>query len=180
MIYSYNECIKMLGTHYNLVKALKEKKLFKIKEGLYSNERNPRELEIFIKEHPDAIFTLDSAFYYFGISDVIPTRYYVATDKDSSKYSDSNIKQFFMNNGLVNVGKIEINYSGITLPIYNKERLLIELARYKNKIPFDQYKEIIKYYRDHIDEINISLLTDYIELFPKKRLITKIIQMEVL
>lgn len=170
----------MLGTHYNLVKALKEKKLFKIKEGLYSNERNPKELEIFIKEHPDAIFTLDSAFYYFGISDVIPTRYYVATDKDSSKYSDSNIKQFFMNNGLINIGKIEINYSGITLPIYNKERLLIELARYKNKIPFDQYKEIIKYYRDHIDEINVSLLTDYIELFPKKRLITKIIQMEVL
>lgn len=170
----------MFGTHYNLVKALKEKKLFKIKEGLYSNERNPKELEIFIKEHPDAIFTLDSAFYYFGISDVIPTRYYVATDKDSSKYSDSNIKQFFMNNGLINIGKIEINYSGITLPIYNKERLLIELARYKNKIPFDQYKEIIKYYRDHIDEINVSLLTDCIELFPKKRLITKIIQMEVL
>lgn len=180
MIYSYNECIELFGSHYALSKALVDKKIFKIKEGLYSTERKPKELEIFVKEHKDAIFTLESAFYYLGISDVIPDKYYVATDKDASKYNDSNVKQYFMNNGLINIGVTSIIHSGINVPTFNKERLLIEVIRYKNKLPFDYYKEIINYYRSHINDIDVSLVLGYLESFPKKDLITKTIQMEVL
>ena len=42
------------------------------------------------------------------------------------------------------------------------------------------YKEVIGYYRAHIDELDIPLLLEYVELFPKKKLITKTIQLEVL
>ena len=180
MIYNYNECIAIFGTHYALSRALGEKKIFKIKEGLYSTNKNPKELEIFIKEHKDAIFTLESAFYYLGISDVIPTNYVVATDKDASKYKDSNIKQYFMNNGLIKIGVTTIKHLGIDIPVFNKERMLIELVRYKGKLPFDYYKEIINYYRNHIEEIDFSLVLEYLDSFPKKELITNIVQMEVL
>ena len=180
MIYTYRECIALFGTHYALTQALANKKIFKIKEGLYSTERKPKELEIFIKEHKDAVFTMESAFYYFGISDVIPDKYIVATDKDASKYKDLNIKQYFMNNGLIKIGVTSINYLGIEVPIFDKERLLIEVIRYKNKLPFDYYKEIINYYRNHIYDIDFLLVLDYLESFPKKELITRTIQIEVL
>ena len=58
--------------------------------------------------------------------------------------------------------------------------LLIEVIRYKNKLPFDYYKEIINYYRNHINDIDILLVLDYLESFPKKELITRTIQIEVL
>ena len=180
MVYNYQECIALFGSHYALIKALNDKKIFKIKEGLYSTDKKPKELEVFIKEHKDAVFTLESAFYYLGISDVIPEKYVIATDKDATKYKDMNIKQYFMNNGLMKIGVIFINHSGMNIPIFNKERMLIELIRYKNKVPFDYYKEIINYYRNHINDIDISSVLEYLEFFPKKDLIMRTIQMEVL
>ena len=180
MIYSYSECIELFGSYYALNQALINKNIFKIKEGLYSTDKKPKELEVFVKEHKDAVFTLESAFYYLGISDVIPEKYVVATDKDASKYKETNIKQYFLNGGLIKIGVVFIKRAGVDIPVFNKERMLIELIRYKNKIPFDYYKEIINYYRSHINDIDVSLVLDYLESFPKKELITKTIQTEVL
>ena len=180
MIYNYTECINLFGSYYALKKALLKKKIFKVKDGFYSTIKNPKELEVFIKEHKDSVFTLESAFYYFGISDVIPYKYVVATDKDASKYKQANIKQYFMNGDLINIGVTSIKYLNVEIPIFNKERLLIELIRYKNKLPFDYYKEIINYYRNHIHDIDVSLMLDYLQHFPKKHLIIRAIQMEVL
>ena len=180
MIYNYEECIKKYGSHYNIVKAIKEGQLFKIENGLYSLNEHPKDIEIFIKKHKGAVFTLESALYYLGISDVIPDKYVVATDKDATKYKDQQVKQYFLNNGLINIGVVLINYQNVEIPVFNKERMLIEVVRYKNKLPFDYYKEIINYYRLHINEIDIALVLDYLESFPKKKLITKIIQLEIL
>ena len=180
MVYDYKECLNMYGSHYGLKLALSSGSVYKIKKGLYSTDKHPKELEIFVKEHKAAVFTLQSAFYYLGISDVIPTQYVVATDKDATKYKGQDIKQYYINNGLVNIGAITINYSGVEIPIYSKERMLIEALRYKKSLPFDYYKEIINYYRNHIDDIDITLVLDYLESFPKKNLLTKAIQLEVL
>lgn len=43
----------------------------------------------------------------------------------------------------------------ITINIYDEERMLVELIRRKNTIPFDYYKEIISNYRKKIDKIDI-------------------------
>lgn len=180
MIYNYDECIKSYGSHYYLEKALKEGKIFKIDNGLYATNKHPKDIEIFIKKHNKAIFTMESALYYLGISDVIPDRYVVATDKDATKYKDDYVKQYFINNDLINIGTTTIEYGGVTIPIFDKERMLIEVTRYKNKLPIDYYKEVINYYRNHINDIDISLVLEYLEKFPKKSLISRIIQSEVL
>lgn len=51
---------------------------------------------------------------------------------------------------------IEIaDYKGYDIRIYNKERMLIELVRYKSKLPFDYYKEIILNYRKLLPRLDI-------------------------
>lgn len=42
---------------------------------------------------------------------------------------------------------IYIDYEGLKINIYDKERMLIDLARNKNKIGYDLYKEITSNYR---------------------------------
>ena len=180
MLLTYNECLKIYGNDYQIKKALEEKKIYKIKDRFYSDIANPKELDIFLKKHPDTIFTMESAFYYLGISDVIPDKYSIITNKDATKIKHSNVIQYFDNSNTLDIGVTEINHNGSVIRVYNKERMLIEVARYKNKIPYDYYKEIIVYYRNHIDEIDISLVLDYLQSFPKKAFITNVIRVEVL
>lgn len=177
---NYQECLKQYKNDYQIKKALKEHQLYKINDGLYSRIENPSDLEIFIKKHSNAIFTMESAFYFLGISDFIPTRYYVATSKNSTKLFDKDITQYFMDQKILNIGKTKMKYNQDTIVVYNKERMLIEIVRYKNKMPYDYYKEIVSYYRNHIDEIDVALVLDYVKSFPKKDFILKIIETEIL
>ena len=84
-----------------------------------------------------------------------------------------------MANHFFEIGKSQINYNNVQINIYNKERMLIELIRNKNTIPFDYYKEIISNYREIADEIDMSLLADYLECFTNGKNIFEIIHREV-
>ena len=53
------------------------------------------ELEIIMKKYPNAILTLNSAFYYYGLTDTIPDHYYVATPKSNRKIEDVRVKLSF-------------------------------------------------------------------------------------
>jgi hypothetical protein len=63
--------------------------------------------------------------------------------------------------------------------IYDKERMLIELLRFKKKFPFDYYKEIISNYRKLIYDLDIERIQDYAEIFPRSRIISDALEMEV-
>ena len=53
------------------------------------------ELEIIMKKYPNAILTLNSAFYYYGLTDTIPDHDYVATPKSNRKIEDVRVKLSF-------------------------------------------------------------------------------------
>ncbi|MCD7809951.1 MAG: hypothetical protein LUH02_11465, partial [Erysipelotrichaceae bacterium] len=62
---------------------------------------------------------------------------------------------------------------------YNKERLLIEVIRYKNKLPYDYYKEIIHSYRNIINDLDIQQIEDYATLLPKSSMVIETLRTEV-
>ena len=105
-----------------------------VEKGIYSDKRYVSELEIISKKYSNAILTLNSAFYYYGLTDTIPSFYYVATPKNARKISDARVKQIYENSKAFYMGKTIINYDGIDIWIYNKERLLVELIRNKHKL----------------------------------------------
>lgn len=81
------------------------------------------------------------------MTDVIPDYFYLATKRSDSRINDKNIKQIFIPNELFEFGKTQIQIENIKINIYEEERILVELIRKKNIIPFDYYKEIITNYR---------------------------------
>ena len=98
MIFSYAECIKKYGTDYRIKKAIQEGKLYKMEPGIYSDSRCESDTAVIEKKYPHAVFTLNSAFYYQGLTDTVPLYYYLATDKNASKIVDNSVKQIFDNN----------------------------------------------------------------------------------
>ena len=73
-----------------------------------------------------------------------------------------------------------MNYNDSIIRIYNRERMLIELVRFKAKLPLDYYKEIIQNYRKLIYELDFSLVEEYSVLFKNGDTLMNTVQMEVL
>lgn len=180
MLLSYQECLEKYGTDYKIKKSVQEGKLYIKEKGIYSDKKYVTELEIISKKYPKAILTLNSAFYYYGLTDTIPDSYYVATPKNSRKISDTRVKQIYENSDAFEMGKTTIEYDGVEITIYNRERLLVELMRNKRKIPFDLYKELIISYRKIVHELDIAAVTEYAYQLPKRNMVMETLRLEVL
>lgn len=165
MLYFRNELDKNKYSTYQLNKAIENKELFKVDNGLYSDVEFVNPLEIILKKYPNAIFTSDSAYYYYDLTDVIPDYFYLATKRSDSRINDKYIKQIFIPNDLFEFGKTQIEVESVKINIYDKERMLVELIRKKNLIPFDYYKEIITNYRKKIDTLDIYKIQEYISYY---------------
>lgn len=182
MLYRYSELLKSykFNSDKKIKQALNEKKIFKLDCGFYSEKNDYSELEFISKKYNNAIFNSDSAFFYQGLTDNIPTKYYLSTKKKARKIINDKIIQTFMDDKYFDIGISEIYYNNVKIRIYDKERLLIELVRNKNNISYDMYKEIINNYRQIIDSLNLLKLQTYLQKFNNGDKYLKMIQDEVL
>lgn len=179
MILTYTECIDKFGNDYQLEKAVAEEHVYRVESGLYSTKRYFAELEIIVKKYPNAILTGEYAFYCHDLTDVIPEKYNIATKAKAAKLSDPRILQIYVRDDLLMLGVTEKDINGVTAKIYDKERMLIELLRNKNSMPYDLYKEIIGNYRKIIEELQIWRIQEYADVFPKSKMIKKALEEEV-
>ncbi len=180
MLFSYQECLEKFGSDYKIKKEIKNQKLFFIEKGIYSDSPYVSELGVIVMKYPKIIITLNSAFYYYGLTDTIPNHYFVATSKGSRKITDERVKQIFDNTDGFELGKSTILYDGVSVPIYNKERLLIELIRNKRRFAFDLYKELILSYREIIQTLDLDLISEYAYSLPKTNMVMDSLRLEVL
>ena len=180
MLFSSKECKEKCGNYYQINKAIQAGTLYKIADGIYSDTPRVSEIEIIMYRYPQTVFTLNSAFYYHSLTDVIPNKYYLASVRDTHKIPDPQIKQVFYAADRFSVGISETVYQGMTIRIYDRERMLIELIRSAKNLPFDYYKEIIESYRRTIHSLDIQKLQEYIPAFPKGDAIMEAIELEVL
>lgn len=179
MVYSYQEILKELGSRSNIAKALANGEIFRLKDGVYSDSDVVNPMIVISKKYEGAIITMDSAFYYYNLTDVIPQKVYVATSRDSRKINDPEVVQFYVNNDLLNPGKTQVEIHGNIVNIYDKERLLIELIRKRASIPFDYYKEIIENYRRISNDLDMYKIEEYVGLFKNEVNLFDILQREV-
>ncbi len=179
MIYNYKEIMEIYKNDYNLKKALNKNEIFKLDTGIYSSKKIVSPLVIYSKKYPNSVITMDSAYYYYNLTDVIPSKVYLATDRNADKINNEKIVQTFMAKNILYQGRVNLQTNDGVINIYDRERLLIELIRRKKKIPFDYYKEIISNYRALVDELDMYKIEEYIALFKNDMSLSNILQMEV-
>lgn len=179
MLLSYRECLEKYGTDYMIKKNLEGETLFLVEKGLYSDRSYVPYLEVIAKKYGNGILTLHSAFYYHGLTDTIPQYYYLSTPKNCRKIENEKVKQLYENSAAFELGKTTLNYDGVDITIYNKERLLIELVRNKRKFSFDMYKEIINNYRKIADELDVAMIAEYAYELPKTNMVMETLRLEV-
>ncbi|MGN0888722.1 MAG: hypothetical protein ACI4UY_07565 [Kiritimatiellia bacterium] len=180
MVMNYSVCCEKFGGRYRTDQLIREGKLFKVATGLYSDTPDWSDIEVVLAKYPNAVVTLQSAYYYYELSDSIPEVFHLATDRDASKIYDERIVQHFMPKGTIGIGVVASKFmSDEVSRIFDKERLLIETARNKTKLPYDLYKEVVESFRKIKETLYPSKLTDYLESFPKRDSILRTIESEV-
>ena len=180
MLLSFNEAVEKYGSQYRLSQALAKEQVYKIEEGVYSTNRLEPELVTVMKKYPKAVLTGEYAFYCHGLTDVIPEKYDLATPSKSSKLKDKRIRQIYVREDLFPLGIEDKEIEGNRIRIYDKERMLIELLRNKNVMPYDLYKEILMHYRQQINDLEIWRIQEYASVFPKSKMISKALDEEVM
>lgn len=179
MILKYRRCIEKRRSSYQIKKALAAGKLYRLEKGIYSTEPTVPFLAILTTKYPAAIITMDTAFYYHGLTDLIPDKYCIASPKSARTLRDTRIQQYFIKKELWELGVITMKRNHVTFRIYDKERMLIELLRFKNKLPYDYYKEILGNYRTQIPDLDIARIQEYASIFPKHKMISTLLESEV-
>ncbi|HBC85110.1 MAG TPA: hypothetical protein DCZ30_06955 [Clostridiales bacterium] len=165
MVYTYKEIFNKYKDDYKIRKALENKEIYKIEKGIYSDSKYANPLIVYSIKYPNAVITMDNAFYFYNLTDVIPNKIYLDTPRNSHPIKNNKIVQLFSDEDLLNIGKNVVNVENQEIYMFDKERMLIELIRKRNKIPFDYYKEIISNYRDIADELDMYKIENYLSYF---------------
>ena len=180
MLYSYEQCLEKYKSYYQIKKALQAKKIFFLEKGVYSDKESESEFTIILMKYPNAVVTLNTAFYYYGLSKRAPEKYYLATERGTSAIRDPRVVQIFENSGKLHLGEVKAEHNDRSFRIYDKERMLVELLRHKNQFPFEYYKEILLNYRQMIHGLDIPRIYDYICALPKSKMVKNAFRLEVL
>ncbi len=175
----YAGAIEAHGNDYAIKKAIAEKRLYRLEEGVYSTTPIVSEEAIICFKYPRGVLALSSAFFFHNLTDVTPDYYELATSRDAPKIHDPRVRQIFSSPELLDVGKTNYQKNG-AVTVYDLERSIVDLLRYKTKLPYDYYKEIIKNLRLRVGEIDIRKLQNYISKMPKADHLMKMMMEEIL
>lgn len=95
-----------------------------------------------------------------------PDRIDLATKRGGTKIRDAAVRQHFIPEGWLGVGRSTVSVDGTELAAYDPERMLLELMRSRNKLPYDLYREAVASFRRRSERLDIYRLQDYAEAIP--------------
>lgn len=138
----------------------------KIRRGYYQwiNPNDFSEVGTVIRLFPDAILCMDTALRYYGYSDRTPGNWHLAVSKDSGKsrfkIDYPFVKPYYVEPAVLELGLTAGTMDGHAIRIYDKERLICDCLRYRNKMDKEIFnKAIQKYIAD--PEKSIPKLMEY-------------------
>ena len=138
----------------------------KIRRGYYQwiNPDDFSEVGTVIRLFPDAILCMDTALRYYGYSDRTPGDWHLAVSKDSGKsrfkIDYPFVKPYYVEPAVLELGLTTGTMDGHAIRIYDRERLICDCLRYRNKMDKEIFnKAIQKYIAD--PEKSIPKLMEY-------------------
>ena len=124
----------------------------KVRRGYYQwvNPDDFSEAGTVTRLFPDAILCMDTALHYYEYSDRTPGDWHLAVSKDSGK-SRFNIdypfvKPYYVEPAVLELGLTKGNIDGHEVRIYDKDRVICDCLRYRNKMDKEIFNKAIQNY----------------------------------
>lgn len=150
----------------DIVRLIRDGYIEKIRTGYYQwiDRENISEALTIVRLFPDGILCMDTALRHYGYSDRTPGEWHVAV----SKYSNRSqfqidypfVKPYFVDPSLLELGLCEQEIDGNAVKMYNKERVICDCLRYRNKMDRALFNKAIQGYINDTTK-NIPRLLKY-------------------
>lgn len=157
--------LKKEGVSYQILQELMAEGLVeKIKYGYYQwqDEKAFSEVSVISALFPDAIVCDMSAAMYYGYTDRVPGIWHIAVDNRSArnkfKIDFPQIKPHFISADRLGIGVSEGKIDGITVKIYDRERVICDCLRRINTMDGEMLNTIIQRYVGDKDKDSARLM----------------------
>lgn len=152
----------------------------KVRYGYYQwiNPEDFSEVGTVIRLFPDAVFCMETALRYYEYSDRTPAEWHLAVSKDSGKsrfkIDYPFVKPHYMEPSWLEVGLTSGTMDGHKIRIYDKDRVICDCLRYRNKMDKEIFnKAVQRYIAD--PEKSIPHLLEYAEVLRVKKIVKELI-----
>lgn len=139
-------------SYYKINKLVEEGILNKINRSTYENVNYKGDYNDFCVASayiPDGVICEYSAAYYYGLSDYLPPYINVAIDRDkkvSTLPKNPSIELRYYSDSRMNIGVIEVNENGNSYKIFDKEKTVIDMLSFRNKVSIEDTMKVLKNY----------------------------------
>lgn len=127
---------------------------------------------------PDAVLCMDTALRYYEYSDRNPNVWHLAVSKDSGKsrfkLDYPFVKPYYIVPTVLELGVVTRNIDGYNVRIYDKDRVICDCLRYRNKMDKEIFNKAIQSYIQD-SEKNIPNLMEYAETLRIKKITKELI-----
>lgn len=157
-----------------LQKLIQQGFVEKVRYGYYQwiDQEDFSEVSTVIRLFPDAILCMDTALRFYGYSDRTPAEWHMAVSKDSGKsrfkIDYPFVKPYYVEPSLLEIGLTSGEMDGYQVRIYDKERLMCDCLRYRNKMDKEIFNKAIQNYIADPGK-RIPKLLEYAELLRVKK-----------
>lgn len=135
-----------------LKRYVEDKQLVRIRKGLYTLEKGiTDEYALLQARSGSALFSYGTALFLWGLSDRVPHTIDLSvphgTNVSRMKRDNPQVRFHYVNPRLYNLGKTEtMSPQGGRVFLYDKERCICDLIRYKKDMDMQLYTQAIKDY----------------------------------
>jgi predicted transcriptional regulator of viral defense system len=149
--------------HYQINQLLKENVILKLKHGVYKwkNEDENEWADLTHLVPYGVLCTLTTALYY-ELTTFVSSDYHIAIPKKAKIILPNYppIKLYYWEATAFNLGVTESDIQQTTIKMYDIEKTVCDIIRFRNKIGTDIAKEVLKNYLKRPDR-NIAKLNEY-------------------
>lgn len=152
----------------NITFLIKEGVVEKVRTGYYQwiDGENLSEAATIVRLFPDGILCMETALRHYGYSDRTPAEWHIAVNKYSNrnrfKIDYPFVKPYFVAPDLLEIGLCEQEIDGNKVRMYDKERVICDCLRYRNKMDKEIFNKAIQGYVSDTSK-SIPKLMEYAE-----------------
>lgn len=164
------------GILYRKVQQLiREGHVEKIRYGYYQwvNSDDFSEVGTISRLFPDAVLCMDTALRYYGYSDRTPGNWHLTVSKDSNKsrfkIDYPFVKPHYVEPFVLELGLTSGKMDGHSIRIYDKDRVICDCLRHRNKMDKEIFNKAIQNYINDPGK-SVPKLLEYAELLRVKKI----------
>lgn len=163
-----------------LQKLIEQGCVEKVRYGYYQwvDHDDFSEVGTVIRLFPDAILCMNTALRHYGYSDRTPADWHLAVSKDSGKsrfkIDYPFVKPYYVEPSVLELGLTTGEIDGHKVRIYDKDRVICDCLRYRNKMDKEIFNKAIQNYIADPGK-SIPKLLEYAEMLRVKKTVKDLI-----